>query len=106
MTVEARDADTELVRSIRRARRSLLAEHLGVSDPLEVEGLVHELDERAAAGVNRLRLHPSPTPQERAVLEVLDPSALPFDPRAPERNDSRLFAGGLGALWRRLSTGS
>lgn len=106
MAVEARDADSELARSIRNARRSLLAEHLGVPDLQQTEGLVHELDERAQAQEGRLRMHPSPTARELSVLEVLDPSALPFDPSAPESNDRSLFAGGLGALWRRLSDGS
>jgi phospholipase D1/2 len=102
LAMEACAGDEELVRSIRAARRSLLAEHLGVPDLEQAEGLVQELDERARERACRLRLHPSPTASEQDILNVIDPTVLPFDPGAPEAADRSLFIGGVGALWERL----
>jgi hypothetical protein len=83
----------------------LLAEHLGVSQVDELDGVVAALDERARAGSGRLRLHPSPTEKEQLALDVIDPRQLPFDPAAPEAQEpnSSLFAHGIGALLDRLT---
>jgi phospholipase D1/2 len=109
LSVETEDPGDGLADSIRRARQSLIAEHSGIapSDSKDVVGLVDELDEHARARDCRLRLHPSPTENERQVLEVIDPQQLPFDPSALEAHDEdkSIFVGGLGPLWRRL-TGS
>jgi phosphatidylserine/phosphatidylglycerophosphate/cardiolipin synthase-like enzyme len=104
MAVEADDAQSALGRSIVRARESLLAEHLGVEGLSEPRELVTELDARARSQECRLRLHPSPTEAELAILSVIDPQQLPFDPAAPEADaqDRHLFVGGLGVLWQRL----
>ncbi len=102
LVMEVRGEDAELMRSIRAARRSLLAEHLGVPDLEQAEGLVAELDERANARRGRLRQHPSPTASERDILDVIDPMMLPFDPGAPEADDRSIFVGGVGALWERF----
>jgi len=108
MAVEAPTADGALGESIVRARQSLIAEHLGIDGPLEEKELVTELNERASSGQSRLRFHPSPTESERAILTVIDPRQLPFDPAAPETraHEHHLFVGGLGALWRRLFPGA
>lgn len=107
-SVESEDPGTALASSIRRARQDLLAEHLGAppSETEELSGLVSELNRRAGAREGRLRLHPSPTEKEREVLEVIDPQQLPFDPSALEARDEdkSIFVGGLGALWRRLTS--
>ncbi len=109
LSVETDDADDDLGQSITRARESLIAEHLGIPKALahEPEGLVATLDDLAARREGRLRLHPSPTDDERAVIEVIDPQQLPFDPDAIEDEGHRrsIFVGGLGALWRRLLHG-
>ena len=108
-SVETEDTSDALAASIRKARLDLIAEHLGVSVSLGSEpgGLVSELDRRAKDRDGRLRLHPSPTEDERKALEVIDPQQLPFDPSALEARDedASIFVGGIGALWRRL-TGS
>jgi phospholipase D1/2 len=105
-SIETEDPADPVARSIRRARQSLLAEHLGVppSESEQITGLVSELDERARSRDGRLRPHPSPTEKERKVLEVIDPQQLPFDPSALEARDEdkSIFVGGIGALWRRL----
>lgn len=106
LAVEAKSAADTLGQSIRAARRSLLAEHLGVPELEAAEGLVGELDERAGPRRGRLRLHPSPTESELALLDVIDPIALPFDPGAPEADERSIFVGGVGALWRRLVGGA
>jgi phosphatidylserine/phosphatidylglycerophosphate/cardiolipin synthase-like enzyme len=100
-TLEAEDA---LGQSIATARRSLLAEHLGVPELDEAAGIVQQLDDLARLRQGRLRLHPSPTEDERAVLDVIDPQQLPFDPSAPESRDEdhSIFVGGLSALFDRL----
>ncbi|AUX45353.1 phospholipase [Sorangium cellulosum] len=113
VSVEAADPDDPLGRSIRRVRASLIGEHLGGPDFEHAGDLVAQLDAQASPPSGprtpgsscRLRLHPSPTDDERALLEVIDPQALPFDPAAAEDIDQRhgsLFVGGLGALWRHL----
>jgi phospholipase D1/2 len=107
LAVEAADSDGALGLSILHARQSLIAEHLGVERLGEPQELVTELNERAGNGQSRLRLHPSPTESELAILSVIDPQQLPFDPAAPEARDRELFVGGLSALWQRLfSNGS
>jgi phospholipase D1/2 len=107
LSVETEDPEDALARSIRRARQSLLAEHMGISasESEDIAGLVSELDRRARARDGRLRLHPSPTENERTALEVIDPQQLPFDPSALEARDEdkSIFVGGLGPLWRRLT---
>jgi phospholipase D1/2 len=101
--------------AIRQARVSLLAEHLGLSAPATLArlgrpaGLVGFLDDLVQAGRGRLRAHPSPTPAETRVLEVIDPQALPFDPEKPDEDETlesneeqrSLFKRGLSALWDR-----
>lgn len=108
-SVETEAAGDALGASIRKARLNLIAEHLGVSEPLDDEpgGLVSALERRARQRDGRLRLHPSPTEDERQALEVIDPQQLPFDPSALEARDEdkSIFVGGIGALWQRL-TGS
>ena len=105
MSVETKDPADLLAQSIVCARQSLIAEHLGLTEIWESEGLVEELDARARRHEGRLRLHPSPTEGELAVLDVIDPAQLPFDPAAPESRDAdrSIFVGGLGALWKRLT---
>jgi phospholipase D1/2 len=107
LSFEAESETDPLRASISAARCSLLAEHLGVSHLDESQGVVSALDERARGGADRLRLHPSPTENERLVLDVVDPTQLPFDPAAPEAQapNGSLFAQGIGALLERL-TGS
>jgi phosphatidylserine/phosphatidylglycerophosphate/cardiolipin synthase-like enzyme len=104
VSVEARSAQDPLAGSIAAARRSLLAEHLGVADLDESGGVVAALDERARSGAARLRLHPSPNDNELLALDVVDPRQLPFDPAAPEAQgpNRSLFAHGIGALLERL----
>jgi phosphatidylserine/phosphatidylglycerophosphate/cardiolipin synthase-like enzyme len=106
LTVEDDAASGALSASIRRARRSLLAEHLGDDRglPEGAAGLVGYLDARATAKDGRLRQHPSPTEGERTAFEVVDPQALPFDPAEPEtmEHDRGLFTNGLGAFWQKL----
>jgi hypothetical protein len=108
--METEDADDALGQSILRARQNLIAEHLGVlsMESYEKGGLVAKLDHLAERREGRLRIHPSPTENERAMLDVIDPQQLPFDPAAPEDDDHRrsIFVGGLGALWARLSGGA
>ncbi|WP_437574120.1 phospholipase D-like domain-containing protein [Sorangium sp. So ce887] len=112
-SAETDDPDDALGRSIRRARASLIGEHLGDTAFDQVDDLVAYLDGLASPAIGprapgsscRLRLHPSPTADERALLEVIDPHQLPFDPAAVEDIDQRngsLFVGGLGTLWRHL----
>ncbi|WP_438014432.1 phospholipase D-like domain-containing protein [Sorangium sp. So ce315] len=116
-SVETDDPDDALGRSIRRARASLIGEHLGDLEFDRADGLVTYLDAvaspptgpRAPGSSCRLRIHPSPTADERVLLEVIDPHALPFDPAAAEDIDRRsgsLFVGGLGVLWRHLFSSS
>ena len=108
MSVETDDSSDALGRSIVQARLSLIAEHLGVSDAAahDASGLVATLNDLAERRDGRLRIHPSPTENERKALEIIDPQALPFDPAAVESNDRSLFVGGIGALWTRLTGGA
>ncbi len=82
-----------LVRSIRRVRVSLLAEHGGASGLAAVrrlavmDGLVRRLDEEAARPGARLREHGPPTAVQEAALALVDPEDLPFDPQTPEAQD-------------------
>jgi phosphatidylserine/phosphatidylglycerophosphate/cardiolipin synthase-like enzyme len=91
---EARDAgDGTLIRSIRRVRVSLLAEHTGLSGVrvvrrlARIDGLVRRLDEEAARPGARLLAHGPPTAIQRAALSVVDPEDLPFDPGSSEAQD-------------------
>jgi phosphatidylserine/phosphatidylglycerophosphate/cardiolipin synthase-like enzyme len=106
-----------LGRAIRRARVSLLAEHLGFAGaaavrPLaRVEGLVQHLDNLIATGQGSLRQHPSPTDDEQKIIGTIDPQALPFDPAqagedpaAEEEAQRTVFRGGIAQLWRRLTS--
>lgn len=105
MTVEAASTGEPLARSIVAARCSLLAEHLGVDALDESESLVTALDRLVQAGQARLRIHPSPTENERLALDVIDPSQLPFDPVGPEAHaDGSLFVAGFGTLLERIAT--
>ena len=112
-----------LIRSIRRVRVSLLAEHGGLSGarairPLvAIPGLVGRLHALAARPGARLQRHGPLTDAQVTMLGLIDPQALPFDPRRPEIGD---HAGGdeptdearprllppigrpLRAAWRRL----
>ncbi len=101
---EADGPDSPLGASIAAVRRSLLAEHLGRDEPEPAGPLVPWLEGLASRREGRLRPHPSPTEREAAILAVVDPSALPFDPDAAEDDEERrsLFATGIGELWRRL----
>lgn len=107
LSVETLDPTDALAASILAARGNLLAEHLGVPQVEASSSLVDQLDAFATAHEGRLRLHPSPTEQERQVIDVIDPQELPFDPGAPEPNDEdhSIFVGGLGALFRALARG-
>jgi hypothetical protein len=109
-SVETEDSGDALARSIAEARHNLIAEHLGVSDAAAhgADGLVVTLNDLAERRAGRLRLHPSPTETERALLEMINPQQLPFDPAAIESHDHdrSIFVGGLGALWTRLSGGA
>ena len=85
------DAASPLVASIRNIRLSLLAEHSGQGEgAVEVfgptPGLVGRLD--AIADRSRLRRHGPPRPAQRAVLQLLDPQSLPFDPSDPGAADA------------------
>jgi phosphatidylserine/phosphatidylglycerophosphate/cardiolipin synthase-like enzyme len=110
-TFEADSADDAVAASIRHARAVLLGEHTGGPEIDRVEGLVAHLDDlanRADAGESgcpcRLRHHPSPTEGERTALEIIDPSALPFDPDSEDHadEDRSIFVGGMGSALRHL----
>ncbi len=105
LSLETLDADDALGRSILAARRSLLAEHLGLPEVQPAESIVDQLDDFSRGHQGRLRLHPSPTESERRALDVIDPQQLPFDPGAPEPSDEdhSIFVGGLGTLFARLT---
>jgi phosphatidylserine/phosphatidylglycerophosphate/cardiolipin synthase-like enzyme len=100
---ETESAGDPLHESILRLRLGLLAEHLGELRELGIEdGRASALDDRARRKDGRLRLHPSPTKNERRVLDVIDPQALPFDPHGVEEDeeDRSLFVRGIGSLFR------
>jgi phosphatidylserine/phosphatidylglycerophosphate/cardiolipin synthase-like enzyme len=91
---EAKDAsERALVRSIRRVRVSLLAEHSGISGVAglrrlaPIDGLVQRLDANAGRPGARLLQHGPPTAMQKAALSVLDPESLPFDPETPRAQD-------------------
>ncbi len=106
LSVEDPAAGSDLGASIRRARRSLIAEHVGDDRDLPEAGagLVAYLDARANRRDGRLRQHPSPTETERTAFAVVDPQTLPFDPAEPEtlEHDRGLFTNGLGLFWQKL----
>jgi len=112
LTVESETPDDALGASIRAVRANLLAEHTGGPDLPMVEGLVAHLDAVAQQGEAgspqagcRLRCHPSPTTRERAVLALLDPQKLPFDPDQIEELDEDAktdFVSALGHRTREL----
>ena len=107
VTVESETDGDDLGRAIYRLRHELISEHLGLEDfgPAEDRRLVDALCDLAARREGRLRIHPSPTDEERAALAVIDPQQLPFDPDAYETHDhtKSIFVDGLGVLWRRIS---
>ncbi len=109
--LEADAPDSELAHAIRGMRAHLLAEHTGGAQLDRVEGLVEELDQlstRAASGDTscpcRIRVHGSPTAEEKAALALIDPQALPFDPDGVESmdEDKTIFVGGMGTALRNL----
>lgn len=73
-------------RAIRRVRVSLLAEHAGVRGVAAVRRLVRCADlvarlEEMAVGLDaRLRRHEAATAGQAALIGVIDPKGLPFDP--------------------------
>lgn len=99
--------DPRLERAIRRVRVSLLAEHTGRAEHLRALATAGDLVAHLERHGGRLRLVPPMTDDERALFEVVDPQALPFDPERPdgrdaEGHDRSLFRGGISALWHRL----
>lgn len=116
LTWEAGPDDARLVRSIRRVRVSLMAEHAGLQGPAAVrqlvsaDGMVERMDAMATRGQSRLRPLQGPTESEGRVLELIDPQQLPFDPAAPDEEgaraemaeDAELFRLGFAAAWQRL----
>jgi phospholipase D1/2 len=105
-----------LVRAIRRARVSLLAEHLGASGAAALRalarsgGLVAHLDDLVSRGRGRLRALPPPTADQARALELIDPRALPFDPEseldpdiAEAAQQRSLFRVGIRDLWARVT---
>lgn len=100
--------DPRLERAIRRIRVSLLAEHTGSTKSLRALAKPRDLVAHLQANGGRLRPVPELSPDERKILETLDPQALPFDPESPdgrdaEGHDRKLFRGGISALWKRLT---
>jgi phosphatidylserine/phosphatidylglycerophosphate/cardiolipin synthase-like enzyme len=82
------DSDGRHRRAIRRLRVSLLAEHSGLRGAsirtlVAPERLVARLNALADGGTSRLRQHGPPTAAQEAVLNVVDPEDLPFDPATP-----------------------
>jgi phospholipase D1/2 len=82
--------DRDLVRSIRRARVSLLAEHTGVKSLAairglsQIKGLVNFLNDLADDNSSRLRHHPLKNGLDTAPgLISLFPDGLPLDPEEP-----------------------
>ena len=114
---ETGSAGSAVGTAIRRVRVSLLTEHTGLTRLADLvrlaraPGLVAFLDDLVQGGQGRLRAHPSPTPNEAKVLEVIDPQALPFDPEQPDEEivespeaQRSLFKMGLSALWDKLAS--
>jgi phospholipase D1/2 len=83
------------VRRIRRLRVSLLAEHAGLTGPaalrplLPMSDLVARLDVLAARPGARLRPHGPPSAGQKAVMNVVDPEQLPFDPMRAQFDDGQ-----------------
>lgn len=112
---EARHSgDAALGRAIRRVRVSLLAEHSGaagvrpVRGLARIEGLVRRLEGMAERTDGRLRRHGGPTPTQEAILAVVDPQSLPFDPEAEPTEEPRArhrIVGAPLAAVRRLLSG-
>jgi hypothetical protein len=81
--------ERRLRHAIRRLRVSVLAEHAGlrgvaaVRPLVPMEGLVSRLDAIAALPGARLQRHGPPTPAQAALIGIVDPQALPFDPETP-----------------------
>src|ERR1043166_2030479 len=92
---EAESDESSVIRSIRRIRVDLLAEHLGARDTQTVrklsaaKGLVDYLDGLAESGSCRLRRHPSldVNPAEYEFLTSMLPDGFPFDMEAPQPED-------------------
>ena len=91
---EAKEAnDRKLIRSIRRVRVSLLAEHSGLSGVTtvrhlaQIDGLVRRLNDNAARPGARLLEHGPPTEMQKAALSVVNPEDLPFDPDSSQADD-------------------
>ena len=84
-----RGRDRQLGAAIRRARVSLLSEHIGRSGTRLVgrlrraRGLVSFLDDLAESGGTRLRILPPPSQVQSKAIALLDPRSLPFDPESP-----------------------
>jgi phospholipase D1/2 len=84
------EGDRALETAIRRARVSLLTEHIGRGGSAitrrlaRPSGLVRFLDSLVASGKGRLRALPPPTLLERKTIELIDPRDLPFDPERPD----------------------
>jgi phospholipase D1/2 len=115
--------ERRLICAIRRVRISLLAEHGGLSGPAAVwqlrpaSGLIARLDALTRRPGARLQRHGPPNPVQQAVLGVVDPEKLPFDPETSEEDrfgqtepadepGRRRLAGlrsGIAARWSRLS---
>jgi phospholipase D1/2 len=118
-TDEPSGTGTELARSIRAIRTDLLREHAGVGEQErnqfeDASGLVERLDQLAAQPNGRLRTVPTPTEDEQALLETIDPELLPFDPAKPsygmsaelteeQKATSASFVRGIAALFERVS---
>jgi phosphatidylserine/phosphatidylglycerophosphate/cardiolipin synthase-like enzyme len=90
---EAAPGDAHLQERIRAIRVSLLAEHSGLSaegsGPLEaLDGLVSRLDAIAARPDTRLRVLEGPSAAQEALMDVVDPQALPFDPAGADESRS------------------
>ncbi len=101
-------ANPALVRAIRRVRVSLLVEHMGKAVGLRKLVTAHDLVAHLDGNGGRLVMVPPMSQNERKVLDVVDPQALPFDPERPqgqeaEGHDRSLFRGGISALWKRLT---
>lgn len=100
------DPRSPLAASIRALRIGLVREHAGASLPEEhctAAGMLAAAQQSAS----RLRIQEQPTERERAILDVVDPQALPFDPDGPEDHaeDRRIFIGGIGALLKKITAG-
>ena len=86
----AAGGDRRVEAAIRRARISLLAEHIGDTGTklarrlATSKGLVGFLDGLVQSGRSRLRALPPPTATQSTAMALLDPRLLPFDPERPD----------------------